>query len=1114
MDLGFVALGLVQGALAGLNALGLVLLWRTTRVVNLAQPAMGLVGGVLTGMLVAEVGWSFWWAAPVGILTGALLGLASERLVLVRLQDLPRAVLLVATVGLAQIFGAFQSAIPFILGGRLPSYDVDLGFEVFVFPVLLKGPHLLSLIAFPIVLAVLWRFVHRSRLGVAACALGQDVERARSLGVPAGFVRAVAWSVAGALSAVSGILSIPVLGFSLGDGVAPTVLLLALAPAVLVGLRSLTWTALAALAMGVAYQAALVLSPRSGIADIALAASVVVGVAVQRRRLGRAESASRSSSWEAATSARPLPWNVVSRPLWRAAGLVGALVLLVAAVVPPLFLTPSQQVLYGTSAAICLAAVAVAVAWVFAGEVALGHWGLAAAGAALAAVLPGPIGLRVAVAGVAMGVSGAALALVARRRSGLAFAVVGLAGAVAAPVAMLALGQVSLGADARVVGMVAGGIAVVATLAMVRLRGTRLGARMVAARDDAQRAPWLGVSPFWMRVIALGTSGLLAGLAGALYLAAVPAGLAPGAFDPDRSLDVLALAVVGGLGAPLGALLGAAAMLFAKLVLPGPWGAIASGAGVLVVVLFLPAGLGRFLEAGRDLLARVLVGHRPATHERPVTQAALDAEAAASLAPGAGDDTTTAPATGAVEPAAHDIVAGSDTREALGTLTVRAGMVAAFLVSAPAIAAAFGAARAVDDHLGVAIAGATTWVALGLLVTFAASAGLAWRRPLRLRSGQLPPEILVTAVVAIGAAAVAVLADRVLATLALPVLVAGGGFVVGRLVRTATVAVAPVARAAASGLVATAALAGAVGAGHLGSVASGSGMIRATGWTAVYLALATVALIRTRQRLAHDAPRAESRVRQDVLLADVIDLDGTPSMRIDRMTVDFAATRVLDDVSLVVRPGEMVALVGGNGAGKSTMLRAAAGFVTVSAGRVAVVGEDVTALRPEERAASGIAFVAGSRPVFPDLSVRENLRVGAYQTHHSLGDFNRATDHVLGLVPAIARRLRTRVGMLSGGERRLLAVAQTLYRRPAVLLADEITLGLDVEARHAVLDLLRLLADDGVAVVVVDHDLPALLPRCDRAVLIHDGGTTNYQEPMDLVTQRADLMPATFLAGA
>lgn len=174
----------------------------------------------------------------------------------------------------------------------------------------------------------------------------------------------------------------------------------------------------------------------------------------------------------------------------------------------------------------------------------------------------------------------------------------------------------------------------------------------------------------------------------------------------------------------------------------------------------------------------------------------------------------------------------------------------------------------------------------------------------------------------------------------------------------------------------------------------------------------------------------------------------------------------------------------------------------------------MTTLLPEERAAAGLAFVSGARPVFPDLTVMENLRVAAYRSHPTSRLFNAATDSVLELVPALARRQKAKAGVLSGGEQRILAVAQTLFRRPVALLADELTLGLDVESRLAVLDLLRLLADEGIAVVVVDHDLPSLLPRSNRAVLLAHGEARNFAKPEDVLDQRVDLLPATFLSGA
>jgi branched-chain amino acid transport system ATP-binding protein len=193
-------------------------------------------------------------------------------------------------------------------------------------------------------------------------------------------------------------------------------------------------------------------------------------------------------------------------------------------------------------------------------------------------------------------------------------------------------------------------------------------------------------------------------------------------------------------------------------------------------------------------------------------------------------------------------------------------------------------------------------------------------------------------------------------------------------------------------------------------------------------------------------------------------------------------------------------------------MRVAAGLVTPDAGRVTVQRDDVTTLLPEERAAAGLAFVSGARPVFPDLTVTENLRVAAFRSHLTARAFNTATASIFDVMPALARRPKARAGVLSGGEQRLLAVAQTLYRRPIVLLADELSLGLDAEARVAVIDLLRLLADEGVAVVAVDHDLVSLLPRSNRAALLADGIATIHAKPERLLSRRSDLLPATFLA--
>jgi ABC-type branched-subunit amino acid transport system ATPase component/branched-subunit amino acid ABC-type transport system permease component len=1090
VETGFVALGLVQGALAGLNALGLVLLWRTTRVVNLAQPAIGLVGGVLTGMLVAGSGWSFWWAAPVGVAVAALLGFASERLVMARLATLPRTVPMVATIGLATLFQSLQSGIPFAFGGRLPSYDVDLGVEVFVFPVLLKGPHLLAMAALPVALAAVWWFAHRSRIGTAAVASGQDLERAQVLGVPAGFVRAAAWTVAGALSGVAGVLSIPVLGFSLGEGVGATVLLLALAPAALVGLRSLPATAAASLAVGVAYQLALAWTPTAGAADVLLAAVIVVGLVLRRLPLERAAAAARASSWAAATSPPPLPRPVRRDRRWRQRSVAGALALVLAAACPPLWLAPSGDVRYGTGAALALAAVAVATAWTFSGEIALGHWGIAALGAGAVSAVPGPLAFRVAL-GVGAGIgTGLCLSLIARRRGALAAAVAGLALATAAPYWLLRAGTPALGIDGQTGAMLAGAMTAAVAVAVTWLRGHRLGVQMVAARDEPRRAAGLGVRTARASAVGMALSGAVAALAGITYLGSVPARIAPGAFDAARSLDVLAFAVVGGLGSALGAGLGATALVAAGVLLPAPWGAVATGAGVLWVVLVAPAGLGSTLARLRDRAARTL---QPDAFPRPQQVALHESEVGSTAGP--------------AEKVA--VVAGGDTREAVGVPTVRAAMVAAFCIAAASLAALFGAPAALAASAGVDLGPLTPWFVLGASGGCALTALLRWRT--WTPTSGWPVEATVVGAAAAAAVAFALSRDALMLTALAVVGPLAGAWAVAGLARTAAGVCVPRTRAAATGVVVAAAVGGGVGAAHLAAVAAGGTILDAARWASYYLAAGLAAIVAAAARAPQDRRRAQQRMTTPVASSG---RRRWAPLRIERLTVEFGVHRVLDGVGLEVRSGEVVALVGANGAGKSTLLRTVAGLTPAAGGRIDVAGEEISALRPDERAAVGVAFVSGARPVFPDLTVAENLRVGGYLTHRTRKAFRASVQQVLSLVPLLADRLDTRAGLLSGGEQRQLAIAQTLFRRPMLLLADELTLGLDRAAQAAVLRLLRTLADDGIGVVVVDHDLHALAGIADRVVVVADGATVEFQDVAAFDDARGDLLPSRFLAGA
>lgn len=446
-------------------------------------------------------------------------------------------------------------------------------------------------------------------------------------------------------------------------------------------------------------------------------------------------------------------------------------------------------------------------------------------------------------------------------------------------------------------------------------------------------------------------------------------------------------------------------------------------------------------------------------------------------------------------------LAGSDTREASASRTVLLASRLAFLVGGFTLAATLGFGwawrHALDRSIPLPV----------LLASLAAAiSGISIWRASRRHLDRGDPSVLGASPLFAIAAFTGALAfggqERLLALL-LPALIVVGAGVLADACAMAAAAVPAASRSAAIGITLSGGLAGVIPAVHLSLVAAGAGLPRAAAWTAAEALLAAPLAVAVRRALADDRRRVERRPRAPAIPQAL-------SMR--AAVVAFGANEVLRGADLDARAGEVVALVGGNGSGKSTLLRVAAGIHRADEGRAWLAGDDITMLRADERAAAGLAFASGARPVFPDLSVEQNLRCASYRTHRG-PDHADATDALLRLVPTLQDRRRAKAGVLSGGEQRLLAVISTLYRRPAVLLADELTLGLDMQARAAVLDLLRALADDGMAVVAVDHDLVALLARADRAELLHEGKLISFDDPREVLEARADLLPAIFLAG-
>lgn len=212
----------------------------------------------------------------------------------------------------------------------------------------------------------------------------------------------------------------------------------------------------------------------------------------------------------------------------------------------------------------------------------------------------------------------------------------------------------------------------------------------------------------------------------------------------------------------------------------------------------------------------------------------------------------------------------------------------------------------------------------------------------------------------------------------------------------------------------------------------------------------------------------------------------TPLLQVRELVAGYGTVQVLWDVSLEVRTGEVVALIGPNGAGKSTFLRAVSGLLRPWRGTVAFEDREIATFPPERIVRLGIAHVPQGRRLFPDLSVRENLSLGAFTRDDRAGiaeDLRR----VLELFPALGHRLDLPASQLSGGEQQMAALGRALMAHPRLLLIDEPSLGLAPTAVQALMTVVDRLRDAGASTLLVEQDVAVALRHADRGYVLETG---------------------------
>jgi ABC-type branched-subunit amino acid transport system ATPase component len=236
---------------------------------------------------------------------------------------------------------------------------------------------------------------------------------------------------------------------------------------------------------------------------------------------------------------------------------------------------------------------------------------------------------------------------------------------------------------------------------------------------------------------------------------------------------------------------------------------------------------------------------------------------------------------------------------------------------------------------------------------------------------------------------------------------------------------------------------------------------------------------------------------------------GEPVLSVEGLTAGYGAAPVLKDVDLRISRGEMVGVLGANGAGKSTTMRAIVGLLRPVKGRVALETAEIQHRAAYEIARQGVALVPEGRQVFPELTVLDNIRIGAHR--RGSGDYSAEIGRLLDRFPRLKERLHVQAGLISGGEQQMLAIARGLMAKPRVLLLDEPSLGLAPAIIEELFDVLADLRDEGTTVLIVDQMASMTLGVADRAYVLQQGTVVRSGAAAEIAGDAA--LEAAYLGG-
>ncbi len=651
-----IVLGALTGILYGLLAVGLVLVYRSNRVVNFAHGEMGAFGASLFSLLVVRWGMPYWLMLPVALVAAGIIGSASEVVAIRRLRSAPPLMSVVATLGIGQLLLSLSSAInPSATSGIgypsppwMPTFSIgQLRITPAYSAMLILGPI--------VVLALSW-FLRRSRWGRALRAAAANPESARLDGIPAARMSSLAWFMAAALSALTAILVSPTRGFAAASAFGPSLLMRALAAAVLARMDKLSIAFAAGIGIGIVEQVVIDNTATQGVVELVLFVVVVVGMLLQRPLGGRMVE---RVSWANVQPWRPLPSEL--RAIWPVRNLGRIVGVLAVAGTAVLIAVVTNATAYSITAIMSLAIVGLGATVVsgMLGELSLGLVAFGALGSVASVAVATNTG-NFAFAFIAAAVTSGGLSVLtgipALRARGLLLTVTTLSFAVATSVWALGqswafgsgkdpgrpiVGSFAFDTGRRYAWLTLAFLGAALLVAGNVRRGT-LGRRLIAVRDNDLGVQAFGVSAVRAKLAGLFLGGAFAGIGTAIYTHSL-SNASPESFPVKGNIDIVAMTIIGGIGLVAGPVLGALYIVGLPKFLPLDSAALAASAvGWLLLIMYVPGGLATFLAPLRRRFLRVVAtrqGFDTSTLEagapqRATTMGGFTAPAGAAPVPG------------------------------------------------------------------------------------------------------------------------------------------------------------------------------------------------------------------------------------------------------------------------------------------------------------------------------------------------------------------------------------------------------------------------------------------------------------------------------------------------